>query len=236
MTAVLPAARPDPVEQAPARPPAAPALVFCDTETTGLHPDLHRVWEIAMVHRRPAADPDTAPVTTEHLIYVRDVELGTADPYALRVGRFYDRHPAYTDRGRRTNVQGGEPAAALVLTEAEAARLVHQVTRGALLVANNAAFDADLLARLLRRHHLTPAWDYHLVDVAALTLGRLRRPPPYRSDQLYAELGVEPAPPELRHTAMGDALWVERVYDAVFGPGPAGPADPTARLPGSAAR
>lgn len=40
--------------------------------------------------------------------------------------------------------------------------------------------------------------------------------PPWKSDDLGLALGVEPCPEEDRHTALGDARWVKRIYDTVM--------------------
>jgi len=38
---------------------------------------------------------------------------------------------------------------------------------------------------------------------------------PWDSDDLTAALGLDPVPEDERHTALGDARWVMRIYDAV---------------------
>jgi hypothetical protein len=85
---------------------------------------------------------------------------------------------------------------------------------------------------MLRRHKLAPAWHYHLVDVEALAVGYLhgrhsdvilpdegyaRISPPWKSDDLSRAVGVEPATDDERHTALGDARWAMRLYDAITG-------------------
>jgi hypothetical protein len=44
--------------------------------------------------------------------------------------------------------------------------------------------------------------------------------PPWRSDDLSRACGVEPPSEEDRHTALGDARWVMRLYDALTGCAP----------------
>lgn len=44
--------------------------------------------------------------------------------------------------------------------------------------------------------------------------------PEWDSSKLAAALGVTPAPPELRHTALGDADWAMRSYDAMMAVAP----------------
>lgn len=177
-------------------------LVFLDTETTGLHPE-RRAWEVGAVRREVDGTEDTLQLFV-------DVHLSDADPHALRLGRFYERHPRYADHA---------PVGAV--HESEAARVVERFTRDAVLVGNNPAFDAATLAPMLREWGLCPAWHYQLIDVVPLAAGHLprtRRPaPPWKSWEVGELVGV-PAPSAAdAHTALGDARWVRAVYDTVMG-------------------
>jgi len=189
-------------------------LAFIDTETDGVHPD-RKVWEVAIIRREP--DTDTSPgKQTEWSTFV-EIDLSTADPFGLRVGRFYDRHPLGLHLATgRSKVPG------TVMPRDEVATKVAQLTHGAHLVGAVPNFDAEVLAPLLRSHGLTPAWHYHLVDVENLAVGWLAgqgKPvsPPWSSTELTEAAGVEPAAEEERHTALGDARWAMRLYDAIIG-------------------
>lgn len=190
-------------------------LCFIDTETTGVHPD-RQVWEIAMIRRDDKGERDVS-------FYV-DVDLSDADPFGLSVGRFYDRHPT----GRWMSFSSGyvpdRPAASTTgnfLTRRTAADAVARWTHGAHLVGAVPNFDAETLAPLLREHALIPCWHYHLIDVEALAFGWLAAQdnvdlePPWRSDALSNGVGVAPPTQEERHTALGDARWAMRLYDAI---------------------
>lgn len=92
-------------------------LVFLDTETTGLDPARHEVWEIAYA-------VDEGPV----LSAVVPHDLGGADPKALRLNGYLDRiqgsrHVPYYER-----------------------RLISTL-KGATVVGANPAFDTDFLRR-----------------------------------------------------------------------------------------
>lgn len=192
--------------------PMTAPLCFIDTETDGVHPD-RRVWEVAMIRRETDG-------TENEMDFFVEIDLSTADPFGLRVGGFYDRHPL----GRYLAGKGvamPEPYddGAEYLSTTEAARMVARYTHGAHLVGAVPNFDAEVLARLLRDELLTPAWHYHLVDVEALMAGWLagRVAPPWRSDDLSLAVGVVPPSETERHTAMGDARWAMRCYDRVVG-------------------
>ena len=204
-------------------------LAFVDTETTGVHPG-RRAWEVGIIRREPDGTEETLHA------FVIDVDLTHADPFGLKVGRFYDRHPAYNDDADRALIDDpwrGQrflelPGGARILYEQDTAVRVERMTRGAHLVGAVPNFDAETFADMLRRHHLTPAWHYHLIDVEALAVGWIHgsgRVPniehqlgvtlPWKSDDLSRACGVEPASDDERHTALGDARWAQRLYDAI---------------------
>jgi hypothetical protein len=73
----------------------------------------------------------------------------------------------------------------------------------------------------LRPARIPDPWHYHLIDVENLVAGYLAArgeliPPPWKSDQLSAAVGVDPNDFG-RHTAMGDVLWTRAQWDAVMG-------------------
>jgi hypothetical protein len=197
-------------------------IVFMDTECDGLRPD-RKVWEVAIVRREPDGRE------TEWQAFV-DIDLSTAEPFGLKVGRFYERHPA----GRELSGldQPRDERGPGWIGTAHAARRVARLTHGAHVVGAVPSFDTNVLDGLLRGHGLIPAWHYHLIDVEVLAVGYLAgrgktvvnkdgntrlRTPPYSSDELTEALGVESAADDERHTAMGDVRWVMRMYDAIMG-------------------
>lgn len=197
----------------------ATRLCFVDTETTSLRPD-RRAWEVGLIVR-------DAETEQEYHWFVRteDLELGNADPFSLRVGKFYDRHP------QMRGLLGRYPTEVEVLAEVE------KLTRGAHLAGAVPSFDADVLGTRMRACGILPSWHYHLVDVEPLAAGwiaahavsleregqedraRVLRgiaAPPWNSDELSLAVGVEPDE-DARHTALGDARWARDFYDAVMG-------------------
>lgn len=163
------------------------SLAFVDTETTGLDPERHEIWEVGLiVHDQ------------EHHWWL-PVDLGRADGRALAIGQFHDRYPD-------TNVTGFAPLHAFAAEFAE-------LTRGRHLVGAVVSFDEERLRKLLRANRACPEWHYHLVDVEALVAGKLGIAPPWDSNALSAKAGVDPEQFD-RHTALGDARWAKALYEA----------------------
>ena len=197
-------------------------IVFLDTETDGLHPG-RRVWEVAMIRRDEMGQTETS--------FFVALDLRNSDPFGLRVGGFWDRHPA----GRKISGQKCSPSDFVnVLSKHDAAKEVMRWTFGAHIVGAIPSFDTETLAGLLRSEGYMPSWHHHLIDIEAMALGWLwgrskghSRPIgldgrtidlaalPVRSDNLAAACGVEPPTDVERYTAMGDARWVMRWYDAL---------------------
>lgn len=181
-------------------------LVFLDCETTGIHPG-RKVWEVAMIKRDEHGERET------HL-FVDNLDLSNADPYALRLSGFYDRHPSCN----KSLVKD-----AGLLTKPAAARRIESWTRGATIVGLVPNFDTETLDSFLRSVGFLPAWDYHLVDVRALALGWLAGcgwavPLDVKTDQLAALCGHPAASDEDRHTALGDTRWTRDWFDHLTNP------------------
>lgn len=181
-------------------------LAFVDCETTGLDPDRHQVWEVGLV----LADSDELDNVDEHVWHL-PVHLRRADPMALRISGFRQRHGV---RDEVINLDVFAPQLA-------------QLTDGAHLVGAVPSFDEERLRRILRAHGECPTWHYHLIDIEAMAVGWLHargenRPPvdlslPWESNELSRACGIEPPSDDERHTALGDARWAYRWYRALVG-------------------
>lgn len=206
-------------------------IAFVDTETDGLHPD-RKAWEVAVIRR-----DDTGAERTLHVMV--QIDLATSDPFALRVGDFYGRHPLgrwlatmppdKTNRGLWDLPP--QPAASRseheyhevpYVAAAHAALLVARWTHGAHIVGAVPNFDTEVFDRMLRAAGVAPAHHHHLIDVEALAVGYLRARGeavslPWKSDDLSRAVGVEPPSDGYRHTALGDARWAMEIYDRIMG-------------------
>lgn len=187
-------------------------IVFLDTETTSLGPK-REAWEVAMIRRDDQGEKEIN-------FFIADLRLDQADLMSLKIGGFYDRYPF-------SEVSEALPEE--LVYSWNAAKLIEQWTRGAFIVGAVPNFDTEVLARLLRKNDYLPAWHYHLRDVEAMAVGYLAGQGPvggpdaervagdWKSDDLSQACGVEPPGDEERHTALGDARWAMRWYDAIVG-------------------
>jgi hypothetical protein len=188
------------------------AICIVDTETDGLHAG-RQAWEVAMLRRTERGE--------KRLTLFVSVNLATADPYALSIGGFYDRHPdgmALTGTSRPRPVPGDVNAP--VVTPYHAAVAVAQWTHGTVIVGSNPSFDTITLDALLRAHSLVPGWHYRPIDVVDRAVGWLAArgivmPPDVRTDDVYKALGLPERDATLRHTAMGDVDMAAAILDAV---------------------
>lgn len=168
-------------------------VCFVDCETTGLDPERHEIWEVGLI------------VDGKETVWQLPVKLSRADPMALQVGRFHERHSQGLIAHHYPDVR---ELADFALDFGEA-------TYGRHLVGACVSFDAAFLSKLLRRQGVLPAWHYHLVDVEALAAGLRGIAPPWNSEELSHLVGVDPSAFE-RHTAIGDARWARTLYLAVI--------------------
>lgn len=200
------------------------ALVFMDTETTGLALD-DDIWEFAAIRRE--ADGSES----ETHLFIQHGHGHETSRCKNLPAPFLDDHNARYD---------GQAAYEVWAAVSRIATLFHDRPHVVGAVPN---FDTERLALLLRQYGHEPGWHYHLIDVENLAVGYvygvaarendLHRmgyetpsgeivtggvPLPWASDALSRACGVEPPTTE-RHTAMGDARWAMALYDAITGGG-----------------
>jgi DNA polymerase III epsilon subunit-like protein len=200
------------------RPSRPTLLAFVDTETTGLDPAIHDAWEIAVILRHDGQDE-------EHVFRIAP-DLADATPEALKINRYHERVAA-------DDWTWDDPHLA--------ARSLHSLLDGAVLIGSNPAFDAEMLTVLLARYCGQPRpWHYRTVDVVTLAAGSLYGRAsewtrkecdatwygkvskavgwPWKSHNVSCHVGVEPPAADVRHTALADARWARDLYDRVTVP------------------
>lgn len=192
-------------------------LAFLDTETTGLDPRIHDVWEVAVILREPG-------LADEEYVWQVRPDLTHADPKALEIGRYAERYsmPAGADA-----VLLSPSAPPFKLALPEFLYDLQDVLKDAVIAGSNPAFDDRFLTALLQRHGRKIQWHYRTVDVITLAVGWLTAHGkheglelPWRSYQVSETAGVPRPTGDVAHTALGDARWVRDLYDAVTGSAP----------------
>lgn len=181
-------------------------VVYIDTETTGLDPLRHAIWEVALI---------TAEEANTWLVELTPAQIAAADSMALRVGRFEERYL----RPRQEKVVRHDNFPSYACSE-KVARQVYELTEGKHLVGANPSFDVGFLRPLLESHGFTPGWHYHLIDVEPLMLGVLAErglgiPIPWKSTDLSTRLGIAAPTANERHTALGDVRWCQRIFESI---------------------
>lgn len=176
-------------------------LLHLDIETTGLDPEIHDVWEIAVI----VIDDNGV---NDYVWKVRP-DLKHADPNALKIGGYYDR-ARFTGRE-----EGPEEVAATLAI----------LLNNAVVIGSNPAFDQAFLTRWLRKHGQAWAAHYRTIDVATLGWGRLLATDPEWADHVPPRAhdisrahGIDPDD-YARHTALGDCKWSKALYEAISGRG-----------------
>lgn len=206
-------------------------LAFLDTETTGLDPRHHEIWEVGIIIR------DLNPLygDPQDIAYAWQLrpDLDKANPKALEIGRYHERFSVRTDNMAATiDVEDGKPWTGYG-SRSEAFIDIQQVLDGAHIVGAVPSFDDAFLKASFWPLSLRVTWHYHLIDVETLAVGWLEGDAaaaraevddsitsgvtlPWNSEDLSARLGVDAAAFD-RHTALGDARWALAIYDAVMG-------------------
>jgi DNA polymerase III epsilon subunit-like protein len=183
-------------------------VAFVDIETTGLDPEYDAIWEIGVI-------VDDQPVVWQQLLTDRQVD--NVHPDAARITGFHTRY---------------KPDEAL--TPARSIRRLMSLVGDRHMVGACPWFDSERLHRLILRDRLGDLtrglpWHYHLVDVENLAVGFLmargeweKMPFPWKSRDLAKMLGVDQD--QLReewgqeHSALADAEFARRMFEAVAGP------------------
>lgn len=171
-----------------------------------------RIWELAVI----VDQPNGQTVEREWLIESSSLDLGNADPKALEVGGFYDRHP----QAVRGFIHTGD-----LYSEYVALADFERLTRRAVLFANNTPFDVGAFDARMVANNLCPSRHYKPKDVIDMAhgwlLGRGIEVPEkddgtWSSEAISLACGVDPAGYD-RHAALGDCAWIRDLHRAITG-------------------
>lgn len=198
-------------------------VVFLDTETTGLDPDIEEMFEIA------AIDGDTGDEFVYRIEPLPEV-VERMHPKAAEVNRYHERTTAPEWKWDSPHRVADD---------------LHKLLTGAHIVGAVPDFDARFLTSWYKSlSYPVPRWHYHLIDIESMAVGwlmaradethrrsdgidrQVRRAQelrdlavtlPWRSDDLSLACGVDPVPEGERHTALSDARWVMRWWKRLHG-------------------
>lgn len=170
-------------------------LCFIDTETTGLNPEQHEVWEVACIIRTYIEGDDLEQVRAaggdlgesvaaaygeNSYVWQLPVDLSRADTIALNINRFHKRrHGSYHGTARVPRADETVFATHGVQQQGqwtidEWCSYFARLTWGAHMIGMVPSFDTDrFLERLVRRHGACPGWHYQPIDVETLAVGSI---------------------------------------------------------------
>ena len=177
-------------------------VVFIDTECTGLDLDAE-IWEFAAIRLR--ADGSRHEL---HIFITHNPTKAATLPEPFRTD-YQTRCPQNIDK--------------LVSQEQAVAIIVGFIGINSVVVGAKPAYDSQRLATLFSRYcRRAPSWLNSMVDVCALAAGRLwannqQVEFPLHSERLAHQLGIS-ANDFNRHTAMGDAIFVEAIFNKCIQP------------------
>lgn len=206
-------------------------IAFVDCETIGLDIDLHAVWEVGLILRgSKKLDDGTTVVEDAEYSWLLPVEnLAFADPFALKLCGFHDRHPSGLANIDKSDGRVGQIEAGKIDSLEKFSRQFAALTRGAHWAGMVPSFDEERVRRIVRSVGLTHEWHYHLIEIESLVAGwvkgkygtkdeaeRKALELPWDSKELSACVGINSDDYE-RHTALGDCRWGRDLYDVVTG-------------------
>lgn len=187
--------------------------VFLDTETGGLRHD-DKVWEVGAVVDRPSG------VQTRDLIHVYGFDAAAADPKALQMGGFFERHPQYAPAGSMYATTSGMdpdvPVTEGMASSHDLSMHLEKLVRGARIVVCNAVFDVPRLTVMMAEHGIPWTGHYRVVCATTYAAGVLGVDPSMANADIGAILGVDREAHGKAHNALVDALYARDLYLAAL--------------------
>jgi hypothetical protein len=177
--------------------PVSHHVAFLDTETTGLDPVLHRVWEVGLIVGGE-----------EYHWFVDQTDDSPIDPIAADISGFHERYDS----------EAATPAWAV-------ASQIHALIDGHTIVGANPMFDLVRITPWWQELGWEVPWHYRPICIESVLYGSYRGwegigqwngepiDVPWRASELYERVTGMVAPEEGLHTALGDARYVKALWD-----------------------
>lgn len=172
--------------------------LFCDVETTGLDPNVHSVWEVAMIIDGHEYCWQIKPGWHENWVY---------DLAALRINKMLDRLD--DDQAIEADRLSG-----IMLPEISTDVNLTGILAGRHVVGANPRFDMDFLAPLFSTF-VDPPWRYRPYDITSMAMGCVGAHVNGLAGAAEA-LGLELDPDE-HHSALYDARLARQIFEAIMG-------------------
>lgn len=179
-------------------------LVIIDTETTGINPALHDVWEVAFV-----------PLDDKKPTFQSCIELPENNVFGDEAKKLFNKSVM---RWRNNQNQISD------VYQSIEAYLVDNFSSEVTLIGWNVGFDAQMLKRLAflagseKQGSMYANLSYRTIDLHSMlwTLQDVNIVPStvLSSSAAFKHFGVEPSDKE-RHTALGDAIATKQLFKAV---------------------
>lgn len=176
-------------------------LIFLDTETTGLNPDIHEVIQIGCVIVSQdwiSSNTPTFEMVEQFELKIKPERIEDADPTALRVNGYdaADWVFAYTAK--------------------EAMTILADKAKGAIMVAHNVAFDHMFIEKAFRNVGIENTMHYHKLDTISIAFAKLHTNHDIEKFSLRAlgeYFGIEN---KQAHTALSDARATFELYQKLM--------------------
>jgi oligoribonuclease (3'-5' exoribonuclease) len=182
-------------------------IAFIDTETTGLDPAVHEIFDLAIkIFRVERSDELTGPYLLYHLEdeihwWIEPLNLGRANQRALELNHYWAR-----SRQIQLGLSPGEKYGPTWVQLHARRSMVQSLVRslqGCFLAGCNPGFDAAMLEAFVRGADAAPTWHHRKVDVESIAMSELKLPHPPGLNELLQRMHGGGAEPQ-SHTAMGD--------------------------------
>lgn len=179
---------------------------FLDTETTGLNPDIHEVFEIAAIFKQRDSNGEWVGEEKRTHLMIGPHQLETAESEALKVNNYYARAKEYQLEPYKifdilNPTQQSEQEKVIYDLE--------EAIENTYLVGANPSFDARFLEVFFSKK---ADWKYRLIDVEAMALQKFNWVVPRGLQQLAEHLKINSGE---AHTAMADAETVLAVFESL---------------------